>query len=68
MERNKTSKKRIHETTFRDERPSGPIINAEVEPKSKRSRIFKSFGLNFVAYAIKSEPQTFKEDMLTPEV
>ena len=36
----KISEKRTHETTFRDEGPSEPTIDAEVEPrKSKRSKI-----------------------------
>ena len=40
----------------------------EVEPRrSQRSRISKSFGPDFIAYAIESEPQTFKEVMSTPE-
>jgi len=68
-EENKTSEKRTHETIFRDERPSGPTVNTEVEPRrSQRSRISKSFGPDFVAYALESEPQIFKEIMSTPEV
>ena len=30
-EENKTSEKRTHETTFRDEGPGGPTVNAKVE-------------------------------------
>ena len=53
---------------FRDESPEEPIVNAKIEPRtSKRSRISKSFGPDFIAYAIESEPQTFKETMSTPE-
>ena len=45
-----------------------PIVNTEVEPRrSQRSRISKSFSLDFIEYAIESEPQTFKEAMFTPE-
>ena len=65
----KISRKRTHETTFRDEGPSEPTIDAKVEPRrSKRLRISKSFGPDFVAYAFESEPQIFKEVMFTPEV
>jgi len=40
----------------------------EVKPKrSKRSRISKSFGPDFIAYAIESEPQIFKEVTSTSE-
>jgi len=68
-EEDTTSKKRTHEMTFRDESPKEPIANAEVElRRSQRSRISKSFSPDFIAYAIKSEPQIFKEIMSTPEV
>jgi len=64
----KTFEKRTLEASFRDEGPSGPTVNAEVEPrKSQRSRISKSFGSDFLAYALESELQIFKEAMLTPE-
>ena len=54
---------------FKDESPEEPTVNAEIEPRrSQRSRISKSFGPDFIAYAIESEPQTFKEAMSTPEV
>ena len=53
---------------FSDENPEKPIVNVKIEPRrSQRSRISKSFGPNFIAYAIESEPQTFKEVMSTPE-
>ena len=53
---------------FRDESPEEPIVNAKIElRRSQRSRISKSFGPNFIAYAIESEPQIFKEVMSTPE-
>ena len=53
---------------FRNESPEEPIVNAETEPRrSQRSRISKSFGPDFIVYAIESEPQTFKEAMFTPE-
>ena len=55
----KTSGKRTHEIAFRDESPKEPIGNAKVEPRSQRSRISKSFGPDFIAYAIESMPQTF---------
>ena len=62
----KTSGKRTHETAFRDEGPSEPTVNAEIEPRrSKRSRISKSFGLNFITCMIENEPQTFKEAIPT---
>ena len=64
----KTSGKRTHEMAFRDESPEEPIVNAEIEPRRRqRSRISKSFGPDFIAYVIKSEPQTFQEAMSTPE-
>jgi len=64
-----TSGKRICEISIKDEGPNEPIVNAEVElRKSKRSRISKSFGPDFVAYELKNEPHTFKEVMCTPEV
>ena len=54
--------------TFRDESPEEPTVNAEMEPRrSQKSRISKSFCSDFIAYAIKSEPQTFKEAMSTLE-
>ena len=53
---------------FKDENPKEPIDNTKVEPRrNQRSRISKSFGPNFIAYAIESEPQIFKEAMSTPE-
>ena len=67
-EEDKTSAKRTYEMTFRDEISKEPIDNAKVEPRrSQRSRISKSFGPDFIAYAIESEPQTFKEAMSNPE-
>ena len=63
-EADKSSGKRTHEMAFRDESLKEPIGNAEVEPRrSQRSRISKSFGSDFIAYAIEREPQTFKEVM-----
>ena len=54
---------------FRDEGRSEPTVKAEVEPrKSKRSKIFKSFSPDFVAYALESEPQIFKDVISIPEV
>ena len=48
--------------------PLRPTSNAEVEPRrSQRSRISKSFSPDFVAYALESKPQTFKEAISTPE-
>ena len=68
MERNKTSETRTYETAFRDERPSEPTANKEIElRRSKRSRISKSFGPSFIAYAIESKPRTFKEVMSISE-
>ena len=67
-EEDKTSGKRTHEMAFRNESPNEPIVNTKVEPRrSQRSKISKSFGPDFIAYAIESEPQTFKEVMSTPE-
>ena len=67
-EEEKTSGKRTHEIVFKDESPKEPIGNAEVEPRrNQRSRISKSFDPDFIAYAIESEPQTFKEVMSTSE-
>jgi len=64
----KISRKRTHETTFRDEGPSEPTIDAKVEPRrSKRLRISKSFGPDFVAYPVESKPQIFKEVTSTSE-
>ena len=69
QEKDKTFEKRTYETAFRDERPSGPTDNEEVElRRSQRSRISKSFGSEFIAYALESKPQTFKEVMFTPEI
>ena len=52
---------------FRDGGPNGPTINAEVELRSQRSRILKSFHSDFIAYALESESKTFKKAMCTPE-
>ena len=63
-ETDKTSEKRTHEMAFRDESPEKPIVNAEIKSRrSQRSRISKSFGPDFIAYVIESEPQTFNEAM-----
>jgi len=66
-EENNASRKRIYETTFKDKGPSELTVNAEVEARSKRSRISKSFGPDFTTYALESEPQIFKKVMSTPE-
>ena len=51
----KTSEKRTHEMAFREESPKEPIVNAEIESRrNQRSRISKSFGSDFIAYAIES--------------
>ena len=53
---------------FRDESFEEPTVNAETEPRrSQRSRISKTFGPDFIAYAIESEPQAFKKIMSIPE-
>ena len=65
-EADKTSGKRTHEMAFRDESSEEPIVNAEIDQR-RRSIISKSFGPDFIAYAIESEPQIFKEAMSTPE-
>ena len=58
----KTSGRRTHEVAFKDESTKEPIVNAKIEPRrSQRSRISKYFGPDFIAYAIESKPQTFKE-------
>jgi len=60
QEEDKTSGKRIHEIAFRDE------VNVETEPRrNMRSRISKSFGLNFIAYTLASEPRAYKEAIST---
>ena len=67
-ETDKTSRKRTHEMVFRDKSPEEPIVNAEIEPRrSQRPRISKSFGSDFITYAIESEHQTFKEALSTPK-
>ena len=59
---------RIHKTTFGDKEPNKSIVNAEVElRRSQKSRISKSFGPNFITYALESEPQIFKVVMSTSE-
>ena len=56
-EEDKTSRKRIHETSFRDENRCGPTANAKVEPRrSTRLRISKSFSSDFIAYTLEIEP------------
>jgi len=64
---NNASGKRTHEIAFRDEGPSEPTVDSKVEPRSKRSKNSKSFGPDFIAYAIESESQTFKEVISTLE-
>ena len=66
-EEDKTSGKRTHEMAFRHESPKKPIDDAEIERRSQKSRISKSFGPDFIAYAIESESQIFKGVMSTPE-
>ena len=59
---NNAYEKRIHETAFRNKGSSEPIIYTKVElRRSKRSRVSKSFSSNFIAYALESKPQIFKE-------
>ena len=42
--------------------------DSEVEPRrSKRARIEKSFGLDFLTYMLEEEPQTYKEAMNSTE-
>ena len=66
-EEDKTSEKRTHEMTFKDESSNEPIINVKVEPRrNQRLRISKFFGSDFIAYVIESEPQIFIEVMSTP--
>jgi len=67
-EKNNASEKRTHEITFRDEGPIEPTVDVKVEPRSKRLVISKFFGLNFVVYALESEPQIFKETTSIPKV
>ena len=41
----------------------------EVEPRrSKRAKMSKSFGPDFLTYMLEDEPQSFKEAIFTPEV
>ena len=43
-------------------------VQEEVEPRrSKRARVEKSFGPDFVAYMLESEPQTYKEAVNSSE-
>ena len=40
----------------------------EVEPRrSKRAKMSKSFGSNFLTYMLEDKPQSFKEAISTPE-
>ena len=56
-EEKKTSGKRPHETAFRDEGLDEPTVDVKVESRrSQRARISKSFGADFIAYALESEP------------
>ena len=42
--------------------------NEDEEPRrSKRTRISKSFGLDFLTFLLENEPLTFKEAMSSPE-
>ena len=67
-EEDNTFGKRIHEMVFRNESSNKAIVNAEVKQRrSQISRISKSFGPYFIAYAIESAPQTFKKVMSTPK-
>ena len=62
QEEDKTSGKRTYEIAFRDKGPSEQTIDVKVEPRrSKISKIFKSFGSDFIAYTFKSELQYIKE-------
>jgi len=61
--------KRSRDTiTSETQNESNIELNKEEELKrSKRMRISKSFGPDFVTYLLKNEPQTFKEAMSSPE-
>jgi len=68
LEENNAYEKRTHEIALRDEGPNEQTIDAEVKSrKSKRSKISKFFGSNFIAYALESKLLTFKETIFTPE-
>ena len=55
-----SSSKRVLETIHGNSQDENN--DSEVEPKhSKRARIKKSFGLDFMTYVLEGEPQTFKE-------
>ncbi|KAL0534104.1 hypothetical protein IC582_028385 [Cucumis melo] len=48
-------------------RPNDELNKDEELRRSKRMRISKSFGPDFVTYLLENEPQTFKEAMSSPE-
>ena len=52
-EKKKDFWEKIHETVFKDEGLNEPTVNVEVQPRrNQRSKISKSFGPDFIAYAI----------------
>ena len=48
--------------------PRNRLLMRKLNQEEVRDLESKSFGPDFIAYAIESEPQTFKEAMSTPEV
>ena len=54
-------------TSESQNRPNDELNKDEELRRSKRMRISKSFGPDFVTYLLKNEPQTFKEAMSSPE-
>ena len=63
-----SSLKRTHDTTTSDiDHESINYESEEALRRSKRAKTSKSFGLDFLTYLLKNEPQSFNEAMSTPE-
>ena len=62
-------KKRLFDaiTSEYHNRSNVELMKDEELRRSKRLRISKSFGPNFLTYLLENEPQTFKETMSSPK-
>ena len=58
----KSSQKRIYEVA------SSSHQDVEEPRRSKRAKVSKTFGSDYLAYMLENEPNTLKELMSTPEV
>ena len=68
FEKRPISSKRTYEIMNEDSQDQNQEQEVEDEPRrSKRIRIEKSFGSDFLTYLLENEPQSFQEDVNSPK-